>query len=99
VVDDDVGVDVHAGRYLVVVLPRRQGRRRACADRPSHILVSAIHRNRAGIRDIFQREMPDVDPAPTDDPPCGPRRPAATCAASSCPPGHAALRCSRRPAA
>ncbi|KRV48301.1 (4Fe-4S)-binding protein [Wenjunlia vitaminophila] len=26
-------------------------------DRPSHILVPAIHRNRAEIRDIFQREM------------------------------------------
>jgi L-lactate utilization protein LutB len=30
--------------------------------------VPAIHRNRAGIRDIFQREMPVVDPALTDDP-------------------------------
>jgi L-lactate dehydrogenase complex protein LldF len=27
-------------------------------DRPSHILVPAIHRNRAEIRDIFRREMP-----------------------------------------
>ena len=39
-----------------------------CSDQPSHILVPAIHRNRSGIRDIFQREMPDVDPALTDDP-------------------------------
>ncbi len=38
-------------------------------DRPSHILVPAIHRNRAEIRDIFLREMPGVDPALTDDPP------------------------------
>ena len=37
-------------------------------DRPSHILVPAIHRNRAEIRDIFLREMPDVDPGLTDDP-------------------------------
>ena len=37
-------------------------------DMPSHILVPAIHRNRAEIRDIFLREMPDVDPALTDDP-------------------------------
>jgi L-lactate dehydrogenase complex protein LldF len=37
-------------------------------DRPSHILVPAIHRNRAEIRDIFLREMGDVDPALTDDP-------------------------------
>jgi L-lactate dehydrogenase complex protein LldF len=37
-------------------------------DRPSHILVPAIHRNRAEIRDIFLREMPGVDPALTDDP-------------------------------
>ncbi len=37
-------------------------------DRPSHILVPAIHRNRAEIRDIFLREMGDADPALTDDP-------------------------------
>jgi len=38
-------------------------------DRPSHILVPAIHRNRAEIREIFLREMGDVDPGLTDDPP------------------------------
>jgi L-lactate dehydrogenase complex protein LldF len=38
-------------------------------DRPSHILVPAIHRNRTEIRDIFRREMGDVDPGLTDDPP------------------------------
>ena len=37
-------------------------------DRPSHILVPAIHRNRAEIRDIFLREMPDVEPGLTDEP-------------------------------
>jgi L-lactate dehydrogenase complex protein LldF len=37
-------------------------------DRPSHFLVPAIHRNRAEIREIFLREMGDVDPALTDDP-------------------------------
>jgi L-lactate dehydrogenase complex protein LldF len=37
-------------------------------DRPSHILVPAIHRNRAEIRDIFLREMDDVDPGLTDNP-------------------------------
>ena len=37
-------------------------------DKPSHILVPAIHRNRAEIREIFLREMPDVDPVLTDDP-------------------------------
>jgi L-lactate dehydrogenase complex protein LldF len=31
-------------------------------DRPSHILVPAIHYNRREIRDIFRREMPGVDP-------------------------------------
>jgi L-lactate dehydrogenase complex protein LldF len=36
-------------------------------DKPSHILVPAIHRNRSEIRDIFLREMPDVDDL-TDDP-------------------------------
>jgi L-lactate dehydrogenase complex protein LldF len=38
-------------------------------DKPSHILVPAIHRNRSEIREIFLREMPDVDPSLTDDPP------------------------------
>ncbi|HEX9033111.1 MAG TPA: LutB/LldF family L-lactate oxidation iron-sulfur protein [Streptosporangiaceae bacterium] len=38
-------------------------------DRPSHILVPAIHKNRSQIRDIFLREMPGVDPGLTDDPP------------------------------
>jgi L-lactate dehydrogenase complex protein LldF len=38
-------------------------------DKPSHILVPAIHRNRAEIREIFLREMPGVDPDLTDDPP------------------------------
>ena len=37
-------------------------------DRPSHILVPAIHRNRAEIREIFLREMGDVDPELTDKP-------------------------------
>jgi L-lactate dehydrogenase complex protein LldF len=37
-------------------------------DRPSHILVPAIHRNRAEIRDIFLAEMADVDPGLTDEP-------------------------------
>jgi L-lactate dehydrogenase complex protein LldF len=37
-------------------------------DRPSHILVPAIHRNRTEIRDIFLREMPDADPGLTDEP-------------------------------
>ncbi|APT86609.1 lactate utilization protein B [Corynebacterium flavescens] len=30
-------------------------------DKPSHILVPAIHRNRAEIRDIFVKEMPNTD--------------------------------------
>ena len=37
-------------------------------DKPSHILVPAIHRNRAEIREIFLREMADVDPDLTDEP-------------------------------
>jgi L-lactate dehydrogenase complex protein LldF len=37
-------------------------------DRPSHILVPAIHRNRAEIRDIFRREMPGAPADLTDDP-------------------------------
>ena len=59
-------------------------------DRPSHILVPAIHRNRAEIREIFLREMAGVDPALTDDPPAAGRgRPRRTCGASSWPPGSA----------
>ncbi len=37
-------------------------------DRPSHILVPAIHRNRSDIRDIFRREMPDAPPGLSDSP-------------------------------
>ncbi|MFL5755092.1 MAG: LUD domain-containing protein, partial [Chloroflexota bacterium] len=37
-------------------------------DQPSHILVPAIHKNRAEIREIYLREMPDADPALTDEP-------------------------------
>ncbi|MDY7088844.1 MAG: LutB/LldF family L-lactate oxidation iron-sulfur protein [Actinomycetota bacterium] len=37
-------------------------------DKPSHILVPAIHRNRSEIREIFLREMPGADPALTDEP-------------------------------
>jgi L-lactate dehydrogenase complex protein LldF len=37
-------------------------------DAPSHILVPAIHRNRAEIRELFLRTMPDVDPDLTDEP-------------------------------
>jgi len=37
-------------------------------DLPSHILVPAIHRNRAEIREIFRREMPDAPDDLTDEP-------------------------------
>jgi L-lactate dehydrogenase complex protein LldF len=37
-------------------------------DKPSHILVPAIHRNRREIRDIFRREMPAASPDLSDDP-------------------------------
>ena len=32
-------------------------------DRPSHILVPAIHYNRAQIRDLFARALPDAPAA------------------------------------
>src|SRR4029077_2453452 len=35
-------------------------------DTPSHILVPAIHRNRAEIREIFAREMPDAGESPAE---------------------------------
>ena len=38
-------------------------------DKPSHIVVPAIHRNRAEIRDIFVREMPTTDESLSSDPP------------------------------
>jgi L-lactate dehydrogenase complex protein LldF len=37
-------------------------------DKPSHILVPAIHKNRSEIREIFLRTMPGADPALTDEP-------------------------------
>jgi len=37
-------------------------------DKPSHILVPAIHRNRAEIRQIFLEHMAGVDPGLTDEP-------------------------------
>jgi L-lactate dehydrogenase complex protein LldF len=37
-------------------------------DKPSHILVPAIHRNRSEIREIFLREMADVEADLTDEP-------------------------------
>ncbi len=37
-------------------------------DAPSHILVPAIHKNRAEIREVFARTIPGVDPHLTDDP-------------------------------
>ncbi|MFH0411798.1 lactate utilization protein B [Corynebacterium sp. L4756] len=38
-------------------------------DKPSHILVPAIHRNRAEIRDIFVDKMPDTDDSLPANPP------------------------------
>ena len=37
-------------------------------DKPSHILVPAIHKNRTEIRDIFRREIPSAPGDLTDDP-------------------------------
>jgi L-lactate dehydrogenase complex protein LldF len=37
-------------------------------DRPSHILVPAIHKNRAEIRELFARTMGDAPAGLTDDP-------------------------------
>ena len=37
-------------------------------DRPSHILVPAIHKNRAEIREIFRTQMPGAPAGLTDDP-------------------------------
>jgi L-lactate dehydrogenase complex protein LldF len=58
-------------------------------DRPSHILVPAIHRNRAEIRDIFLAGMAGVPDDLSDQPADSPPLPARTCAALSCPPGSA----------
>jgi L-lactate dehydrogenase complex protein LldF len=37
-------------------------------DMPSHILVPAIHKNRAQIRDLFRATLPDAAPDLSDDP-------------------------------
>ncbi|RNE48168.1 LutB/LldF family L-lactate oxidation iron-sulfur protein [Corynebacterium alimapuense] len=37
-------------------------------DKPSHILVPAIHRNRHEVRDIFIKEMPETDESLTSEP-------------------------------
>jgi L-lactate dehydrogenase complex protein LldF len=37
-------------------------------DMPSHILVPAIHKNRAQIRDLFRRTLPDAPADLSDDP-------------------------------
>ena len=37
-------------------------------DKPSHIVVPALHRNRAEIRQIFAKHMPDAPKDLTDDP-------------------------------
>ncbi|MFB9906503.1 LutB/LldF family L-lactate oxidation iron-sulfur protein [Allokutzneria oryzae] len=37
-------------------------------DRPSHILVPAIHRNRSEIKEIFRREMPGAPDTLSDEP-------------------------------
>jgi L-lactate dehydrogenase complex protein LldF len=70
IVTDEIGLNdalaqagVHAYETDLAELIVQLGK-----DRPSHILVPAIHRNRAEIRDIFLREMPDVDPGLTDSP-------------------------------
>lgn len=59
-------------------------------DRPSHILVPAIHKNRTEVRDLFVAEMGHWgQPAPeklSDAPVSSPRPPACTCGRSSSPP-------------
>ena len=56
-------------------------------DKPSHILVPAIHKNRAEIREIFLRTMPGVDPgAHRRAAPAGRWPRASTCASGSCGP-------------
>jgi L-lactate dehydrogenase complex protein LldF len=37
-------------------------------DRPSHILVPAIHKNRSEVRELFLRTIPNVDEDLTDEP-------------------------------
>ena len=54
-------------------------------DTSSHILVPAIHRNRAEIRELFLRALPDPGSS-TRRRARSPRRRAATCASASCAP-------------
>ena len=53
-------------------------------DLPSHILVPAIHRNRAEIREIFQRRMAGAGGPHRRARRCWPARRGCTCARSSC---------------
>ena len=48
--------------------PGRADRAARATTSRRHILVPAIHKNRAEIREIFLRTMPGVDPELTDDP-------------------------------
>ena len=72
-------------------------------DLPSHILVPAIHRNRAEIREIFRTRMAAAGPAGARRPhrrarPSSRTPPGCTCARSSCAPRSASrARTSRSP--
>ncbi len=61
-------------------------------DRPSHLLVPAIHRNRGEIRELFAREMgrwgrPAPEGASRTRRRVSRKRPGCTCGRSSCGPG------------
>ncbi|WP_091456049.1 LutB/LldF family L-lactate oxidation iron-sulfur protein [Actinokineospora iranica] len=57
----DAGITAHETDLAELIVQLGQ-------DRPSHILVPAIHRNRSQIRDLFRRAMPGAPADLTDDP-------------------------------
>ena len=58
---ENAGIDAHETDLAELIIQLSH-------DRPSHIVVPALHRNRAEIRQIFRDHMPDAPKDLTDDP-------------------------------
>jgi L-lactate dehydrogenase complex protein LldF len=66
----EIGLNEHLGEHGIVALETDLAELivQLGHDKPSHILVPAIHRNRSEIREIFLREMPGAPADLTDEP-------------------------------
>ena len=58
---ENAGIDAHETDLAELIIQLSH-------DRPSHIVVPALHRNRAEIRQIFRDHMPDAPKDLSDDP-------------------------------